>query len=72
LTWNRTRLGGWALIIGTNVATIGYLAAGTLVHGHCDARFTSSIPFAVSGPRSITPSHSWGRHACACRDRTRM
>jgi hypothetical protein len=43
MTWNRTRLGGWALIIGTIVATIGYLAAGTLVHGHGDARFTSSL-----------------------------
>ena len=43
MTWNRTRLGGWALIIGTTVATIGYLAAGTLVHTHGDARFTSSL-----------------------------
>jgi hypothetical protein len=43
MTWNRTRLGGWALIIGTIVATIGYLAAGTLVHGHGDARVTSSL-----------------------------
>ena len=43
MTRNRTRLGGWALIIGTIVATTGYLAAGTLVHGHGDARFTSSL-----------------------------
>ena len=43
MTWNRTRLGGWALIIGTIVATIGYLAAGTLVRTHGDARFTSSL-----------------------------
>ena len=43
MTWNRTRLGGWALIIGTIVATIGYLAVGTLVHGHGDARFISSL-----------------------------
>jgi hypothetical protein len=43
MTWNRTRLGGWALIIGSIVAAIGYLAAGTLVHGHGDARFTNSL-----------------------------
>lgn len=40
---NRTRLGGWALIIGTGVATAAYLAAGTLVHAHGDARYTSSL-----------------------------
>lgn len=35
------RLGGWALIIGTIVATLGYLAAnGPLVHGAGDARYT--------------------------------
>jgi len=33
------RLGGWALIIGTIVATLGYLAAGLLVHGTDDARY---------------------------------
>jgi hypothetical protein len=43
MTVNRTRLGGCALIVGAIVATGGYLAAGTLVHGHGDARFTSSL-----------------------------
>ena len=49
MTWNRTRLGGWALIIGTIVATIGYLTAGTLVHGHGDARYTSSLWTPLNG-----------------------
>jgi hypothetical protein len=43
MTMNRTRLAGWALITGTIVATGGYLAAGTLVHGQGDARFTSPL-----------------------------
>ena len=36
------RLGGWSLIIGTVVATLGYLAAGLLVHGSGDARYADS------------------------------
>jgi hypothetical protein len=39
---NRTRLAGWALIVGTVVATVGYLAANTLT-GSGDARFTNSL-----------------------------
>lgn len=39
---NRTRLAGWALIIGTVVATVGYLAANALT-GSGDARFTNSL-----------------------------
>jgi hypothetical protein len=49
MTLNRTRLGGWALIIGTIVATIGYIAAGTLVRGRGDARFTSSLWAPLNG-----------------------
>ncbi len=33
------RLAGWALIAGTVVATLGYLAAGLLVSGSGDARY---------------------------------
>lgn len=36
------RLGGWALIIGTIVATLGYLAAGLLVHGAGDVRYADA------------------------------
>jgi hypothetical protein len=43
MTINRTRLGAWALIIGTLVAAGGYLAAGTIVPGGGDARYTSSL-----------------------------
>jgi hypothetical protein len=46
---NRTRLGGWALITGTIVAAAAYLAAGTLVHGHGDARYTSSLWTPLNG-----------------------
>ncbi len=46
---NRTRLAAWALIIGTLVATGGYLAAGTIVHGTGDVRFTSSLWAPLNG-----------------------
>ncbi|MGI9008421.1 MAG: hypothetical protein ACR2FU_19885 [Streptosporangiaceae bacterium] len=49
MTVNRTRLAGWALLIGAIVATAGYLAAGTLVHGHGDARFTSALWTPLTG-----------------------
>ncbi len=49
MTLNRTRLGGWALIIGTIVATAGYLAAGMLVHGRGDARYISSLWAPLNG-----------------------
>ncbi len=37
----RTRLAGWALIVGTVVACAGYLTANALASGTGDARFTS-------------------------------
>lgn len=46
---NRTRLAGWALITGTIVAAMAYLAAGTLIHGHGDARYTSSLWTPLNG-----------------------
>ncbi|MGH3175236.1 MAG: hypothetical protein ACRDPF_15395 [Streptosporangiaceae bacterium] len=46
---NRTRLAGWALITGTIVATVAYVAAGTLIHGHGDARYTSSLWTPLNG-----------------------
>jgi hypothetical protein len=49
MTVNRTRLGGWALIIGTIVAAGGYLAAGTLIRGHGDVRYTSSLWAPLNG-----------------------
>jgi hypothetical protein len=49
MTINRTRLGGYALITGTIVATAAYLAAGTLVHGRGDARYTSSLWTPLNG-----------------------
>lgn len=49
MTWNRTRLAGWALIIGAVVATGGYLAVGTLVRGPADARYTSPLWTPLNG-----------------------
>jgi len=49
MTMNQRRLAGWALIIGTILATGGYLAAGTLVHASGDARFTSSLWTPLNG-----------------------
>ena len=49
MTVNRTRLGGWALIIGAIVAAGGYLAAGALIRGHGDARYTSSLWTPLNG-----------------------
>lgn len=49
MTWNRTRLAGWALIIGAAVATGGYLAVGTLVRGPGDARYTSPLWAPLNG-----------------------
>lgn len=46
---NRTRLGGWALITGTIVTAAAYIAAGTLVHGQGDARYTSSLWTPLNG-----------------------
>ena len=46
---NRTRLAAWALIIGTLIATGGYLAAGTIVHGPGDMRFASSLWAPLNG-----------------------
>jgi hypothetical protein len=46
---NRTRLAGWALITGTIVAAVAYVAAGTLIHGHGDARYTSSLWTPLNG-----------------------
>jgi hypothetical protein len=46
---NRTRLAGWALITGTIVATAAYVAAGTLIHGHGDARYTSALWTPLNG-----------------------
>jgi hypothetical protein len=43
MTGNQTRLGGWALITGTIMAAGAYLAAGTLIHGRGDARYTSPL-----------------------------
>jgi hypothetical protein len=43
MTLNRTHLGGWALITGTIIAAGAYLAAGTLIRGHGDARYTSPL-----------------------------
>jgi hypothetical protein len=40
---NQTRLGAWALIIGTVVAAGGYLAADTFVPGTGDARYISGL-----------------------------
>ena len=43
MTSNRTRLGGWALIAGTIMAAGAYLAAGTLIRGNGDTRYTSPL-----------------------------
>jgi hypothetical protein len=43
MTGNQTRLGGWALITGTIMAAGAYLAAGTLIHGRGDTRYTSPL-----------------------------
>ena len=46
---NRTRLGAWALVVGTLIAMGGYLAAGTIVHGPGNIRYTSSLWAPLNG-----------------------
>jgi hypothetical protein len=43
MTLNQARLGGWALVTGAITAGSAYLAAGTLIHGHGAARYTSPL-----------------------------
>ena len=40
---NNTRLSAWALTAGSIIATIGYLAASTMMHGGEHDRFTHSL-----------------------------